>query len=521
MRATSQILLAAATLLLAVAASAQTAPTITVQPVSQSAAPGGTVTFTVSATGAGTGPSSYQWQFNGTNLPNGIITTVAGNGTNGYSGDGGAATNAELDDPHGVAVDVTGNLFIADSRNNRIRKVGTNGTINTVAGNGTNGYSGDGGAATNAELDFPSGVAVDTTGNLFIVDTEAGRIRKLGTNGIIATVAGGGTNYPGDGGAATNAELTDPCGVAVDATGNLFIADYSIRKVGTNGIITTVAGGGSHYPGDGGAATNAELGVPYGVAMDAAGNLFIADTGNNRIRKVGPDGIITTVAGNGTKSYSGDGGAATNAELNYPGGVAVDATGNLFIADYGNNRIREVGTNGIITTVAGNGYVNPITGSGGYSGDGGAATNAELTDPCGVAVDATGNLFIADTGNKRIRNVVFNPSVLSPTLVLNNVGFGNAGAYDVVVSSPYGSVTSSAVNLTIGLILSAPQVTVGSTNFTFLLSGPAGSNYVLQVSTDLSYWSNVSTSTMPVSGTMTLSDAISGYSRRFYRVFMQ
>jgi hypothetical protein len=219
------------------------------------------------------------------------------------------------------------------------------------------------------------------------------------------------------------------------------------------------------------------------------------------------------VAGNGTGNYCCDGGAATNAELWAPSGVAVDATGNLFIADYDNNLIREVGTNGIINTVAGGG-TNGL-------GDGGAATGAELNMPSGVAVDAIGNLLIADRYNNRIRKVVFNPSVVSPTLVLNGVGFGNAGAYDVVVSGSYGSVTSSVVNLTVGIILSVPQVTVGNTNFTFLLSGPAGSNYVLQVSPDLSSWSSVSTSTMPVSGSMTLSNAISGYSRRFYRALMQ
>ena len=488
---------------------------------------GNNVSLAVSV--VGTGPFSYQWQLNGTNLPNSIISTVAGNGTSGYSGDGGAATNAELYYPPGVAVDATGNLFIADSGNNRIRKVGINGIITAVAGNGTNGYSGDGGAATNAELNDPSGVAVDATGNLLIADFENNVIRKVGTNGIITTVAGNGTaGYSGDGGAATNAELDNPWDVAVDATGNLFIADVGndvIREVGTNGITTTVAGNGAAgYSGDGGTATNAELFYPERVAVDVTGNLLIADFENNVIRKVGTNGIITTVAGNGygagtgAGGYSGDGGAATNAELYLPYGVAVDATGNLFIADSRNDVIRKVDTNGIITTVAGNGY-GAGTDSGGYFGDGGAATNAELYLPYGVAVGATGNLFIADTYNQRIRKVFFP----GPILVLNDVGFGNAGAYDVVVSSPYGSVTSSVVNLsvTLPIILSAPQITVGKTNFTFLLSGPAGSNYVLQVSTNLLNWSPVSTSTIPVSGSINLTNAISGYSNRFYRAYLQ
>ncbi len=296
-------------------------------------------------------------------------------------------------------------------------------------------------------IDSPYGVAVDATGNLFIADTYNERIRKVGTNGIIITVAGNGTEgYSGDGGAATNAELPYPAGVAVDATGNLFIADSGnnrIRKVGTNGIITTVAGNGhAGYSGDGGAATNAELNYPAGVAVDATGNLFIADRKTTASARWAPTGLSprwrATASYPSLGGYSGDGGAATNAELDLPDGVAVDATGNLFIADIGNNVIREMGTNGIITTVAGNGRA-------GYSGDGGAATNAELDLPEGVAVDATGNLFIADLGNNVIRKVVFP----GPTLVLNDVGDGNAGEYDVVVSNPYGCVTSSVVNLTI------------------------------------------------------------------------
>jgi sugar lactone lactonase YvrE len=484
---------------------------------------GSNVAFSVSV--AGTGPFSYQWQLNGTNLPNGIITTVAGNGYGapGYSGDGGAATNAQLYEPFGVAVDATGNLFIADTINWRIRKVGSDGIITTVAGNGTNGYSGDGNTATNAELSYPEGVAVDASGNLFFAD--GGRIRKVDTSGIITTVAGNGTNgYSGDGNTATNAELNGPQGVAVDATGNLFIADLGnnrIRKVGTNGIITTVVGNGIFgYSGDGGAATNAELTNPwYGVAVDASGDLFFVDYQNDVIRKVGPNGIISTVAGNWRygNGYSGDGGAATNAQLYDPFGVAVDASGNLFIADLGNNRIRKVGSNAIITTVAGNGYTTGSSRYGGFSGDGGAATNAELNWPSDVAVDAIGSLFIVDTLNNVIRKVIFP----GPTLVLNDVGFRNAGTYDVVVTSPYGSATSSVVNLTVGVILSAPRVTGGKTNFTFVLSGPAGSNYVLQVSTNLSYWSPVSTSTIPVSGSTTLSNAISGYNRRFYRAYLQ
>ena len=492
-----------------------------IQPANNSVAVmvGNNVTFSVSV--SGTGPFSYQWQLNGTNLPNGIITTVAGNGTAGHSGDGGAATNAELYYPSGVALDTNGNLFIGDTGNNRIRKVGTNGIISTVAGNGTAGYSGDGATATNAELYYPRAVQSDNFGNLYVADEYNQRIRKTGTNGIITTIAGNGTaGFYGDGGPATNANLNYPRGLAVDVYGNLYIGDTGnnrIRKVGTNGIITTVAGNGTAgYSGDGAAATNAELNFPYFLAVDVLGNIFIADANNNRIREVKTNGIIVTVAGNGVANFYGDGGAATNAELDDPLAVAVDAIGNLFIADNYNDCIREVGTNGIITTVAG--------GGGNYPGDGGAATSAELYEPVGIAVDATGNLFIADCNNQRIRKVV-NPGIPGPTQILQDVGVGNAGAYDVVVSSSYGSVTSSVVNLTVTLlppvILSAPQITVGKTNFTFLLSGPAGSNYVLQVSTNLLNWSPVSTSTIPVSGTINVTNAITNYNRRFYRVHFQ
>ena len=329
-------------------------PTITNEPASQTVLWAGVnVAFTVGVSGPG--PFTYQWQFNTTNLPN-IITTIAGNGTDNYSGDGGAATNASFDFPESVAVDASGNLFIADYFNNLIRKMNTNGIITTVAGGGANGL-GDGGAATNASLSEPSDVAVDASGNLFIADEGDYRIRKVNTNGIIVTVAGNGTNgFSGDGGAATNASLCLPRGVAMDASGNLFIADMNnnrIRKVNTNGIITTVAGIGAAgqgygYSGDGGAATNARLFWPYGVAVDATGNLFIADMRNNRIRNVNTKGIITTVAGGGANTL-GDSSAATNASLSAPSGVAVDASGNLFIADTDNNRIRKVDINGIIT----------------------------------------------------------------------------------------------------------------------------------------------------------------------------
>lgn len=443
-------------------------PTITQQPSDQVVTNGGTAVFSVAVSGPG--PFTYQWQFNGTNFD--LITTVAGNGTAGYSGDGGAATNAALNYPSGLAMDGGGNLFIADRSNHRIRKVATNGFITTVAGNGTGGSSNDGGMATNALLYYPGGIAVDSAENLFIADLN-NRIRRVDTNGIITTVAGNGSNgYSGDGGAATNAMLGYPYNVTVDGAGNLFFADYNnnrVRKVDTNGIITTVAGNGTNgYSGDSGAATNAMLGLPYDVAVDTAGNLFIADYSNNRIRRVDTNGLITTVAGNGNYSYSGDGSAATNAGLGNPRGVTVDGAGNLFLTDISANRIRRVDTNGIITTVAGGGLNNP--------GDGGPAFVAALGALNGVTTDSAGNVFLADSGNNRIRRVATVTPPGLPDLSLASVTTNNIGSYSVVVSDSNGSVTSSVAALNMpAFIVSSPQSQSVLVNGPVTFSAVAGS----------------------------------------------
>jgi uncharacterized protein (TIGR03437 family) len=359
-----------------------------------------------------------------------VITTVAGNGTSGYSGDGGPATSAELHQPYGVAVDAAGNIYIADTSNNRIRKVAAaTGVITTVAGQGGGGYWGDGGPATDAGLNGPDGVAVDGASNLYIADNANNRIRMVAAaTGAITTVAGDGSpGYSGDGGPAASAEINYPTAIAADGAGNIYLVDsgdHVIRKVvAATGTITTVAGNGvAGYAGDGGPATAASLNWPEGVALDGAGNLYIGDSGNARIRKVAAaTGIITTVAGDGVAGYSGDGGQATGAELYAPCGAAVDGAGNLYIADTGNNRIRKVvAETGSITTVAGDGIA-------GYSGDGSTATGAELVYPAGVVVDSVGNLYIADRGNNVIRKVISTSATGTPTI--NAGGAVNAASY--------------------------------------------------------------------------------------------
>lgn len=446
-------------------------PVITLQPTNQAAFLGSNVVFDVTV--SGTGPFTYQWQFNGTNLPNrmGLITRAAGGGTgSSFSGDGGVATSASLWRPEGIAFDNAGDLFIADNSNQRVRMVNTNyvsttngpiGIIQTVAGNGTSTYSGDGGLATNAGLSA-SAVAVDTVGNVYIADQSNNRIRKVDANGIITTFAGTNVSgFFGDGGPATNAELYSPTGVAVDSWGNVYIADIGnnrIREINTNGIITTVAGtNSSGFSGDGGPAVAAKLAGPRAVAVDGAGNLFIADTGNNRIRKVDTNGVITTFAGTNTAGFSGDGGFATNASFTEPWSVAVDAWGDVFISDFGNNRVRMVNAAGTITTIAGNGGT-------GSTVEGGLATNAAIYEPEGVTLDSYGNCYVSCSFASTVQKVDLGRT---PTLQLFNVSATNAGNYDVIVTGPSGSVTSSVVSLT---MLLPPAITTQP----FGAAGPAG-----------------------------------------------
>ncbi len=337
--------------------------------------------------------------------PSQIIVTFAGNGLTGDSGDGGGAIGARLFAPTGVAADAMGNLYIADSENHRIRKVTPAGLIMPFAGSGMLGSSGDGGPALSATMNRPQSVAVDSSGNVYITDTGNNRIRKVGANGVITTVVGNGQDgFSGDGGQATEASLNLPFQVTVDSAGNLYIADgfnRRVRKVtASTGVITTIAGDGRiGNAGNGGPATQAQFLIPYGVAVDNSGVVFILDAFDNRVRRVGTDGMISNYVGTGDFGYSGDGGPATEAEIDPLSYIALDASGNLFIADRFNHAIRKVtAATGIITTVVGNGL-------NGFSGDGASPQAARITSPTDVTFDRSGNMYIADTGNQRVRKV--------------------------------------------------------------------------------------------------------------------
>ncbi len=430
--------------------------------------------------------------------PGGIITSIAGDGTFGFGGDGGPATSATIRRPLGIAIDRAGNIYIADTDNHRIRKITPDGIIRTVAGTGRAEFSGDGGPATEASLHTPYGVAVDSLGNVYVADIFNLAIRKITPDGIISTVAGGGFDsgdgipatsaallptgvtvsasgdlyisdafakrvvkvtpdgilttvagngiqgFSGDGGPATEASLNSPTGVAVDPAGNVYIADNAISRVRrvTNGIISTAAGNGLfRSSGDGGPATNATMYLPTALTHDSEGGFYIAEPTRHRVRKVGRNGIISVFAGTGEEGYSGDGGPAATAALNYPGGLATDAADNVYIADTLNNNVRKVTRAGIISTVAGSRRPD-------FSGDGGPATAATLYVPTSVAVDKGGSLYITDTGNERIRKVT--PEGIISTLAgTGKAGFAGDGgpATGAALNKPYGIAVDAAGNV--------------------------------------------------------------------------
>ena len=342
-----------------------------------------------------------------------IITTIAGNGIFGYGGNSGPATLATLNGPSGVALDSNNNLYFTDNANWVVRMINSRGIISTIAGNNTFGYGGDGGPATNAAIWTPTYLKVAKNGDIYIVELEDERIRKVTTSGNISTVAGyGGYGYYGDGGPAIDASFTNIYDIALDSSENIYIADAGdnvIRKItNSTGIINYIAGdgfGAAHgygfgyggYSGDGGSATLAELNTPCGVAIDDSGYIYIADTWNSVVRKINPTGIITTIAGNGIAGYSGDGGQASASSLNHPGAIAVDKNGNIYLSDSYYSRIRKINKSGIITTIAGNGSIS-------YGGDNGPATAAGI-NPTSIAVDLCHNLYIADQSNSRIRKI--------------------------------------------------------------------------------------------------------------------
>lgn len=350
--------------------------------------------------------------------------------------------------PVGMASDPSGNVYVADW-NGLVQKVSPGGSITTLAGGAvaSGGLVGDGGSATSANLSFPSGVAVDSAGSVYIADTGNNRIRKVSTSGAIATVAGpGSTNGTlGDGGPATSATLSHPASIALDPSGNLYIADTGhnrIRKVSLDGTITTVAGNGlaSSALGDGGPATSAALSLPVGIAVDAQGNLFIADSGHARIRLVA-SGTISTVAGNGTSAYAGDGGVATltaiggnpqgiSGGIYFPEGLALDASGEIYIADKANGRIRVVTSDGQISTIAGNGG-NPST------GDNGLATNAGLACACEVALGTDAKVYVADYMSVRMLTPTGTPIYPGPSFEVN--GVVNASAFGTAAQLALGS----------------------------------------------------------------------------------
>jgi sugar lactone lactonase YvrE len=368
----------------------------------------------------------------------GIITTIAGDGTPRFNGDNLPALNTSLNSPRGVTLTGSGELLIADTFNHRIRKVDFSGIMRTVAGNGIPGFSGDRQSGVSAQLNFPGGVAVDASGTLFIADTGNNRIRRVDISGEISTIAGNGVfGFYGDGAAALYSVLANPRSIAVTGSGTLLVADAgnnSIRKIADEEdpvptifrrripIITTIAGTGQRsFQDQSGLAAAANLRTPSGVAVDTAGNLYIADSGNHRVLKADAIGhVITIVAGIGESGFSGDGGPAAGAALSFPAGLAIDAAGNLYIADNRNHRVRRVDTHGIITTVAGNGLA-------GFSGDGGAAISSSLAFPLTVTADARGTLLIADTGNHRVRRVDALTGIITTVAGNGDAGFSGDG----------------------------------------------------------------------------------------------
>lgn len=438
-----------------------------------------------------------------------IISTIAGSSTQGYAGDGGQAINASLYYPSQVLFgNQSANTFyyICDGANNCIRLVSssTGGIITTIAGTGTMGYNGDGGPATAAQLSGPDGIATDVNGNLYIVDSGNHRIRMVNSAGIISTFAGNGTSgFSGDGGQATAASLSYPSGVNV-TNGNVYISDGGnnrIRVVYSSGIISTIAGNGTAaFGGDGGSAISASLSSPKKVLVDNFGDIYIADWGNHRIRMINSMGTITTVAGNGTGAYTGDGGPATSASLQHPSQIAFDAASNMYIADEYNNRIRKIDVNNTITTYCGNGTQS-------FTGDGGLPSSATVWSPTGVTFDNWGNMYIADYGNNRVRYVCNSPDTISGLITEPNaspVTSGKVYIYQNSVFSGFGGVLDTTGAPSIAADGTYKQI-LPYGYYNFLVKAVPSASYSTAVST---YYNNVY---MADSATWINHDGCTGY----------
>ena len=475
------------------------------------------------------------------------ITTIAGTGTLGYSGDGGPATAAQIHSGGNIAIDNAGNVYFPDLSNHRVRKVSTAGVISTIAGNGTAGFSGDGSSGPTAQLSSPSGVAADNLGNIYIADFANNRIRKVNSVGIISTVAGTGTaSNTGDGGAAIAATLNGPVGLTCDASGNLYIVDQtnnSVRFIDfSTGVISSIVHGtaglrplrrtcGTIQMGDTGPAYNGQLWFPAGITLGSSGNTFICDKNDHRLRYINSSGIINTYAGCGT-GFAGDGGAAISCILNMPSDVAEDASGNVYIADLANMRIRKIDNSGIINTIAGNG-------TSAHSGDGGLAISAQLQGPTGIKLDAAGNIYINDAG--AIRKISSGGSNSAPTfsggtsqsitfcigssynintlLQINDANSGQTETWSVVMAPAHGSMsgfnytttsTGSAITPT-GLGYSPTTGYSGTDSFSVKISdGTDTSRTTIHITISPAPSVITGTTSLCASTSATLSDSVSG-----------
>lgn len=430
----------------------------------------------------------------GSAIPNnlyGTIRTLAGTGVYASSGDGGPATSAELQLPVFLALDASENLYYGDFDSRTIRKIDkATGIISTIAGGG--GSNPENVTATSAQIGGVQGISIDGAGNLYLADYHNARIRKINTAGIISTIAGGGGSL-GDNGPATSARLFNPYGVAVDASGNVYVADagqYRVRKISSSGIISTIAGTGTQgYSGDGGAANAARLMMPMGIAVDASGNVYVTDYTGHSVRKIDQaTGIISTIAGTGQAGYNGDGIAASAAQLNTPMGIWVDPSGNIYVVEKGNNRIRKINTAGIISTVAGTGIPS-------YNSDGIAATAAGLRYPSGIILDAAGNIYLADTENRRIRKIDNTGYQISPALP-EGLSIDGTGAitgtptltspatnYTVTATSASGCAVSATVNMAV--IARTITVTGNLTSFNSCAGSPSAEQSFMVSGTNL------------------------------------